>query len=280
MQKMQKKITLSTSKGRDGQHKGWIAGKWFFGTITGPKRDEGESGSMSVFGNHALFEDLEDKRPAKVRAASPVKVTGKDDSPKEGKIQECYFEGMFGFYSWCTRPIYPYKMIANGAQMSAIEAIRANYNSTFFDETKSYCVAMLYGGPGKGKSAIGVILANMLSTEGKKVNFLDCYDPLTPGEPFSKVYDRISPDENSPMIVMLEEFDTIIAKFRTGVPEHKNNARMIHDKATWNTFFDKFGKGVYKHVYFLMTTNKTPEWFDGEDPSYTRPGRVDLKIEF
>jgi hypothetical protein len=276
MQKMQKKVVFSTSKACDGQNMGWIAGKWFFGFIGSKYSSDG--GNMFIFGSHKLVEELDDKR-----SIDSEENFTEDES---GDIMQYYHEGKFGYYHWCSNKIYPYKMIANGSQMCAIEAIRDNYKSTFFNETKNYCVAMLYGGPGKGKSSIGIILANILAKEGKSVNFIDCYDPLTPGEPFSKVYNRIAPDEKSPMIIMLEEFDTIISKFKTGIPEHKENSRMIHDKATWNSFFDKFGKGSYKHVYFLMTTNKAPEWFDGEDntepgkSSFIREGRVDVKIGF
>lgn len=82
------------------------------------------------------------------------------------------------------------------------------------------------------------------------------------------------------MIVVLEEVDNVVRRLKEGIPSHKNSPILIQDKPGWNSFFDNFGKCRYRNVFFVMTSNKPQEWFDGEDPSYFRKGRVDLRIDF
>jgi hypothetical protein len=82
------------------------------------------------------------------------------------------------------------------------------------------------------------------------------------------------------MIVVLEEVDNIVRRLKEGIPPHKSSPILVQDKPGWNSFFDNFGKGRYRNVFFVMTSNKPQEWFEGEDPSYFRKGRVDLRIDF
>ncbi len=280
MQKIQKKIYISTSRCSDESHKGWFIGKGFFGVTKDSYRENGTCDMIYVFCHQNLIDTLE-VNPNNINTLPPINTKSESKSLQQnesGNIVEYYYEGETGYYRWNKRKMYPYNITPNKAQKNAIECIRKEFNRIMFGENKKYCIAMLYGETGSGKSTVGLILANILSQEGKNVNIVDSYDPTTPGETFIKIYNKIEPDDQSPLIIILEEFDTIITRITNGIVEHPKMTRNIHNKTTWNSFFDRFGKGVYKNIYFLLTTNKMPEWFDGEDPSYTRKGRFDIKI--
>ena len=47
----------------------------------------------------------------------------------------------------------------------------------------------------------------------------------------------------------------------------------------WNNFMDKIDRGHFPYLILMMTTNRTPEWFDALDPAYMRAGRVNMKLE-
>ena len=79
--------------------------------------------------------------------------------------------------------------------------------------------------------------------------------------------------------IVLEEIDIIINKIYNNIPDHKYISIQIQNKTGWNIWFDKLDKGFYPHVYIIMTTNKSINYFDELDKSYMRNNRVNLKAE-
>jgi hypothetical protein len=112
-----------------------------------------------------------------------------------------------------------------------------------------------------------------------KVHYIDTFNPTTPGDEFSKIYRKINPTSNSPLIIVLEEIDIIIDEIYDNIPNHKYIPIQIRNKLGWNIWFDKLDKGFYPHVYVIMTTNKPINYFDKLDESYMRNNRVNLKAE-
>jgi hypothetical protein len=112
-----------------------------------------------------------------------------------------------------------------------------------------------------------------------KVHYIDTFNPTTPGDEFSKIYRKINPTSNSPLIIVLEEIDIIIDEISDNIPNHKYIPIQIRNKLGWNIWFDKLDKGFYPHVYVIMTTNKPINYFDKLDESYMRNNRVNLKAE-
>ena len=144
-------------------------------------------------------------------------------------------------------------------------------------------VILLSGPPGTGKSTIATFLAKELLSplidKLDKVHYIDTFNPTTPGDEFGKIYRKINPTCNSPLIIVLEEIDIIINKIYNNIPDHKYISIQIQNKTGWNIWFDKLDKGFYPHVYIIMTTNKSINYFDELDKSYMRNNRVNLKSE-
>jgi hypothetical protein len=152
---------------------------------------------------------------------------------------------------------------------------------------RSYVVALLYGEPGKGKSMIPYFLGKYMMENPentfqkyKKVSLVDTFNPSQPGEKFSSLYTKVSPTKESPLIVVIEEVDIMMMKIHTNtVATHRDIPTSITNKIEWNMFLDRFDRELYPHVFFIMTTNKSTQYFDELDPSYMRPGRVNVKCE-
>ena len=73
----------------------------------------------------------------------------------------------------------------------------------------------------------------------------------------------IEPTKESPLIVVLEEFDIIISKIHFGtITPHKSLPSNIYDKTSWNQFFDRFDRRYYPWVILVLTSNVKPEVID------------------
>jgi len=132
-------------------------------------------------------------------------------------------------------------------------------------------VVYLHGEPNTGKSMIGLLLANYYNS-----SYCNTFIPWIPGMSMAMIYDEVSPTEEKPLIIVLEEFDTAILKIHHGIEPHKSIHIAISDKMTWNNFMDSIKRGIYPHVIILLTSNKNPDFINSLDPSYIRMGRVDL----
>lgn len=116
----------------------------------------------------------------------------------------------------------------------------------------------------------------------KKVSLVDTWNPTEPGDFFAAIYNKVNPSATEPLVVVLEEVDGIILAM------HRNEIKIsptiampiqIKTKTDWNQFFDRFDRKMYPGVILILTTNKSLEWFDELDSSYTRRGRINLRCE-
>ena len=147
-------------------------------------------------------------------------------------------------------------------------------NIISFYEKNGNSVAILHGERGTGKSMIPLLIAKALDKE-EIINFCDTFSPIDPGDQFSRLYNKISPTKNSPLIVLLEEFDIIIQQIHYNkIERHLKSPIMIHNKTTWNQFFDRFDRKYYPWTILILTTNVAPDIINSLDPSYIREGRI------
>ena len=83
---------------------------------------------------------------------------------------------------------------------------------------------------------------------------MDSFNPFQPGDYFNSLYNKVSPDRNSPMIVVLEEIDMLITKMHdNSLMPHRDIPTQITNKTDWNQFFDRFDRLQFPYVYFIMT---------------------------
>jgi len=142
-------------------------------------------------------------------------------------------------------------------------------------ETKSSCVALIYGAAGTGKSMVALLLAADL-----RAYYCNSLKPWQPGDSVSSICSEIEPTEKKPLVLVFDEFDGPLVRVHSNsIESHKKTATAVQDKQGWNKMLDDLARGLYPHVILILTTNKTPAFLDSLDPSYTRDGRVDIKCE-
>jgi len=170
---------------------------------------------------------------------------------------------------------------------------------------KSNVVVYIHGEPGVGKSTIALLVAKMLN--GKICFDLD---PIRRGHKILALHASIIPEIDNPLIIVLEEADTIIEKIhystqyfigmvekiaKKSVKGSEQSNKEIYDdaknkftkladcewssKKDYNTFLDKINNGWYKNMIVIMTSNKNAKYINELDPSYLRKGRVNICAE-
>jgi len=260
MKKFLKKVSYASIWTND-EPEGWIYGKWFVGyvhVVSGERKDTRDLWIVST----KKFYDSE------------IQQNEVSDTGKSNTITYWVREGMFWNLTYSSRQLALPKKEIRSKQSSAIKQIMTMYDA------KNYAVCLLYGKAGGGKSmTVQYLCAELLKTK-KSVHFCETLCLHEQGDNFDSFYNKISPSEESPIVIVFEEVDGIIEKLHGGKIEQKHIPVQVKNKTDWNSFLDKFDREIYPHVILLMTTNKSAEYFDELDPSYMREGRVDLKIEF
>jgi hypothetical protein len=251
---------------RDGdEYIGWIAGLWFIGYIIKTNGERNEITELYIFMNINKSKHIFDGA-----IQTEVNNTHLSYWERSGNSYGYRYDNREISYS----KLEPYE----NQKLIIFETIRI-----MNEKDSKTSVILLSGPPGTGKSKIATFLAKELLTQVNdkldKVHYIDTFNPTTPGDDFGKIYRKISPTSNSPLIIVLEEIDIIINKIHNNIPDHKYIPIQIQNKSGWNSWFDKLDNGFYPHVYIIMTTNKSINYFDELDKSYMRNNRVNLKAE-
>jgi Cdc6-like AAA superfamily ATPase len=158
--------------------------------------------------------------------------------------------------------------VARERQREIIDEVKAHYDE------HGHTVVYLHGKPGTGKSLLGLLLTKELNG-----SLCNTFDPTEPGDTLNGLYNRVAPEKESPLIVVMDEFDVVLHNIHVGVAPHKNIPIQVKNKTTWNQFLDRIQIGMYPNLILVLTSNKTPDYINEMDPSYIRKGRVDLCCE-
>jgi hypothetical protein len=131
-------------------------------------------------------------------------------------------------------------------------------------------ITFVHGVTGAGKSTLGLLIAKELGG-----GYCRDFKPTDPGDSFRTVLRDTRNDsmQSGPIVVVMEEFDTLIQAVHNGTVErHKEVTTQVHDKESYNKFLDEMM--IYRDILVIMTSNKKKEDIDKMDPSYLRKGRI------
>jgi len=265
--KFLKKISSTSSMTSDDQPEEWIIGKYYIGYIQKTKSDNGDTRELFIFCSKKYFDQ-------KITDIDNVTQDEKKDGTdsKELIIWERY--GGYYYLRYSKRTFDVTDFIPRPDQSKVIDEILEFYTQ------KKYCVALIHGPKGCGKSMIPLLLGKKITKKGQVVNFCDTFKPDVPGDQISNLINLIEPTKESPLIIVLEEFDIIISKIHFGtITQHKSMPANIFDKTSWNQFFDRFDRKYYPWVILILTSNVKPDVINSLDPSYIRDGRINKVFE-
>jgi hypothetical protein len=274
MQAFLKEVKVASIWNND-EPEGWLLGYWYIGYIHRSQSARGDTTSELLILCRNKFYNIniaknEDAEHTSANIKKPKKITFYE--------REC--NSYYSIY-YVPRQITCTTLNPRKNQQDIVVRLHHEFLQ------RSYVVALLYGEPGKGKSMIPYFLGKYMMENPentfknyKKVSVVDTFNPSQPGEKFSSLYTKVSPTKDSPLIVVIEEVDIMMMKIHTNtVIAHRDIPTSITNKIEWNMFLDRFDRNLYPHVIFIMTTNKTAQYFDQLDPSYMRPGRVNVKCK-
>jgi hypothetical protein len=261
-----KKTKLYSSLIRNDEQDGWIVGYPFIGYIYTKE----EKRELYLFTTYTYFQ----KRMSEIeRIGQDIR---KNNSNKTVYINVYEREGSYSCIYYLRRQFNMDYFNPREYQQTIISDILKKY------EEKRTNVSILHGERGIGKSMIPLLLAKELakkhdqSDEKDLVKYCDTFNPTDPGDSFVILYNKTFPTKTSPLIVVIEEFDTILNKVHNHIIlPHKNYPILIRDKPSWNQFFDRVDRIYYPWVIFILTTNVHPSVISEMDSSYIREGRVD-----
>lgn len=154
------------------------------------------------------------------------------------------------------------RRILNLSQAEIVDKIYQTYKE------KNTSTAFVYGNPGSGKSALGLLVAKKLNG-----SFCKAFNPFQPGLNLSLLYLQVEPTQSNPLVILLDEIDVQWDQFP--IQGHKDIPTQIVDKRSWNSIFDDINLGLYPHLVVILTSNKP---YTDYDLSFTRDGRIDNRM--
>ncbi len=194
------------------------------------------------------------------------------DTPKlEGKDVTCYsaFHGSMQFTEEA--------IAAPTLRIAAQERIAA----AIISEIDVGVCALVTGPPGSGKSVVASLVAAMLSGAGREPTIIRGYTPLSNSGSIHRIVDRFRPCKQSPLILCLDEFDSMVARVmddrRAAVPApEKRAAPEVSDKASLCGYLDRLARR--KHFALIATCNSDLAWWTAQGYDFAiRPGRFAIK---
>jgi hypothetical protein len=255
---------------QNGRPFGLFYGKWYIGYIYSNETQHGSQGQiMYIIMKRATYEITTGKtsllRPDTAAAATATAVP-------ENKIIDIrerrgnpwwweYSDRKYDATKFLKREPRDYQQNIIADILSIIKN-KSSRSGTFF----------IYGEPGTGKSLLTLLLAKHIGAY-----YCDTWKPTNPGDNLSKVYSTISPDDDKPLVLVLEECDKLIINVLDGnVKPHLYIPIPMMDKSDWNSMLDKVTDlGFYPNLILILTSNISRDEIHEKDASVLRDGRID-----
>jgi hypothetical protein len=244
---------------------GFFYGRWFIGYICSQESPTQQNNGqvMYVVMRSAYFE--------RIKKCSEVEINdnGEQVGQKIIKIRERrgnpwwweYTERQYNATKYLQKEPRDYQSEIIKDMLSIVND-KASKSGTFF----------IYGEPGTGKSLLTLLLAKQIGAY-----YCDSWKPTDPGDTLSRVYSAISPDEEKPLVLVLEECDKILFDVLDGkIVQHKHILIQVREKSDWNGMLDKVTDlGFYPHTILILTSNVYLDKINERDKSLLRKGRID-----
>lgn len=242
---------------------GFFYGKWFVGYMNSHETQNNHSQVMYLIMRRSCFENL------KKCNENEIDNKGERIDQKIIKIRERrgnpwwweYTERQYNATKFLHKEARDYQNDVINDILTIING-KSSKSGTFF----------VYGEPGTGKSLLTLILAKKIGAY-----YCDTWKPTDPGDTLSQVYSTIAPDEEMPLVLVLEECDKIMFDILDGkIVQHKNVLIQIREKSDWNGMLDKITDlGFYPHLILILTSNILLDKINERDKSLLRTGRID-----
>jgi len=244
----------------DGKSSGYSVGYWYLAYISSSDLDETY---VWLIATKESYEALSKEKEITISFQS------KDDVSNKEPIN------VLDRYGSNTNVYYRKRSLKMAVTPRPIQQIVLNDIKALLEQKKS-AVVLLHGPPNVGKTMISLIAANEFGG-----SYCNSVSPWEPGDTIVGLYTDTEVSEKNPLILAFDEVDSAIEQIHKGISPHKDVKIRVRNKAGWNKMLDEIQKGFYPHLVMVMTTNKTPEFFNELDSSYMAPHRVDriYKIE-
>jgi hypothetical protein len=253
----------------NGKPFGLFYGKWYIGSITSNNSQHGsQEQTMYIIMKRATYEtttnttknnmtDASDSTASATAEKRIIDIRERRGNPWWWE----YADRKYDATKFLKREPRDYQQNIIDDILSIIKS-KASRSGTFF----------IHGDPGTGKSLLTLLLAKQIGAY-----YCDTWKPTDPGDNLSKVYSTISPDDDNPLVLVLEECDKLITNVIQGnVKPHLYIPIPMMDKSDWNSMLDKVTDlGFYPNLILILTSNVSRDSLHGLDASVLRDGRID-----
>lgn len=140
-------------------------------------------------------------------------------------------------------------------------------------------IVFVSGPPCTGKTTLGLLLAREMTA-----HYTDEFDPCGRGHDFNALYAMANPGYAKPLVVCIEEADTMIKDVFVPDPTRHpmsgmmDEDRLVRNKRTYNMWIDRI-QNRFPYVILLLTSNRPKEFVDSIDRCVLAPHRVHVCAE-
>ena len=249
---------------RDAKPFGIIYGKWFVGYISESEAEKKDGGEiLDIIISIKKYEELTKSNSKKVEEKEKkgheknITLLTRSDKTYRRKYSRTPFDG--GNHKYSVPSDYQKEIID---EMFSIVSLKPSNSGTFFFE----------GVPGTGKTMISLLMAC-----GRDIFYTKTWNPTHNGDQLARLHKDVNPTKEKPLIIALNEVDTILKRLITGIPAtDKYTDKPVDDKVSWNNLFDEITDwGMYPNTIVVLTSNLSIDDINKIDNSFLRPGRVD-----
>ena len=266
-QRIQRRLTWSSHVADGDKSYGYSVGSGYFASVSIHRTDFGEHYDVWMVATTASYKRLVADDAAPGPTGGPIGGGAQGETVKRSMT---IFERVGAFtHVWFKKRSITLQAVTPRPDQDAVLRLIADHQAI-----RAHTVVYLYGPAGGGKSMLGPMLADRIG--GSYCNTLK---PWQPGDTLADLYAEAEPSATKPLVIAFDEVDVALMAIHAGIPSHKTTPILIPDKAGWNRFLDEIDRGLYPHLVLLLTSNRTPDFIRGLDPSYIREGRVDILYE-